>query len=57
MNISDIITGDRVLVQSSEAVREVANVKAILNNGMLYVRLSNGEFREIHPQYVLKIFR
>ena len=57
MNISDITNGDRILVQSGEYVKEVAQVKEILEDGMLYIRLSNGEFREIHPQYVLKIFR
>lgn len=57
MNISDISVGDRVLVQSGAEIREVAKVRTILDNGMLYVRLSTGEYRELHPQYVLKIFR
>lgn len=57
MNISEIIVGDRVLVQSSPDIREVANVREIFEDGELYVRLSNGEYKMIHPQYVLKIFR
>lgn len=56
MNITEIVIGDRVLVQSGEFVKEVAKVKAILDNGLVSVKLADGNFAEINPQYILKSF-
>lgn len=56
MNTTEIVIGDRVLVQSGEFVKEVAKVKAILDNGFVSVKLTDGNFAEINPQYILKSF-
>ena len=57
MNIIEITIGNRVLVQTSEFVREVAQIKGInKENGLVIVRLSDGNITEMHPQYILKDF-
>lgn len=56
MNLSEIVIGDRVLVQSGEFIKEVAKVKAFLDNGLVLVKLADGNFSEINPQYILKSF-
>ena len=56
MNITEIVIGDRVLVQSGEFVKEVSVVKAILDNGLVTVKLADSNFAEINPQYILKSF-
>ena len=57
MNISELIVGDRVLVQSGRELREHAQIKDInKENGLVVVRLSDGVVTEIHPQYILKSF-
>lgn len=57
MNIKDIIVGDRVLLQTSEFVKEVAQIKGInMDNGLVIVKLSNGDITEINPQYIIKTF-
>lgn len=57
MNISEIIIGDRVLVQSGPEIKEHAQIKGInRENGLIIVRLSNGEITEMCPQFILKSF-
>ena len=57
MNVTEIIVGNRALVQTSEFVREVAQIKGInKDNGLVIVRLSDGNITEIAPQYVIKMF-
>ncbi len=57
MNISEIIIGDRVLLQINSATKEIATIKGInKNNGMVIAKLSNDEFSNIHPQFILKSF-
>ena len=57
MNISEVIVGDRVLVQSGPEIKEHAQIKGInKENGLIIVRLSNGEIIEMCPQFILKSF-
>lgn len=57
MELNSIIIGDRALVQTSEFVREVAQIKGINNdNGLVIVNLSDGNIIEMAPQYILKSF-
>lgn len=56
MNITEIIVGDRVLVQSDAHTREVAEIKAILDNGKIVVKLSNNKMMSIIPYYIIKSF-
>lgn len=57
MNVSEVVIGDRVLLQSSESVKEIAHIKGInKENGLVIVRLSNGDITEVHPQYIIKSF-
>ena len=57
MDISRIIVGDRVLLQPSEYVREIAYIKGInKENGLVIVKLSNGDITEIAPSYIIKSF-
>ena len=56
MNITEIIVGDRVLVQSDADTREVAEIKAILDNGKIVVKLSNNKMMSIIPYYIIKSF-
>ena len=57
MNISEIIIGDRVLVQSGPEIKEHAQIKGInRENGLIIVRLSNcGHISVISP-FILKSF-
>ena len=57
MSITEIVVGDRVLLQSSEYTREIAKIKGINNdNGLVLVLLSNGKFEQVRPQYIIKSF-
>ena len=56
MNISGIIIGDRVLVQSGPEIKEHAQIKGINKDNLIIVKLSNGEITEICPQFILKSF-
>ena len=57
MNITDIYLDDRVLVQTSESVKEVARVLDVDDaNHTAVIKLSNGEVVTIRDQYILKIF-
>lgn len=56
MNITEIIIGDRVLIQSDADTREVAEIKAILDNGKIVVKLSNNKMMSIIPYYIIKSF-
>lgn len=57
MNVSEIIVGNRVLVQSGAEVREHAKIKGInKDNGKVILLLSNGEITEMTPEYILKDF-
>lgn len=57
MTIKEIIVGHRVLVQSGAEIREHALIKGInMNNGLVIVKLSNGEIAEMNPMYILKDF-
>lgn len=56
MNITEIIVGDRVLIQSDADTREVAEIKAILDNGKIAVKLSNNKMMCIIPYYIIKSF-
>lgn len=57
MSIEEIKVGDNILIQSSEYVKEAAKVKGIdKENGLVIVILSNGEYTELLPQFILKSF-
>lgn len=57
MTTNDIMVGHRVLVQSGAEVREHAQIKGInKENGLVIVKLSDGNITEIHPQYIIKSF-
>lgn len=56
MNYNEIIIGHRVLVQSNADTREHAQIKGINDNGLVIVKLSNGDITEVHPQFILKDF-
>lgn len=57
MGISEIIIGHRVLVQSGAETKEHDQIKGInMDNGLVIVKLSNGEIVDMHPQYILKDF-
>lgn len=56
MKISKIVIGDRVLVQTSEYQKEIANIKAILDKDKVLVRLTDGNIIEIEPKFILKSF-
>ena len=49
MNITEIIVGDRVLIQRDANTREVAEIKAILDNGTIAVKLSDNKLMGIIP--------
>ena len=58
MNANNIIVGDRVLVQSAPETKEHARIKGInKDNGLIIVKLSNGDITEMCPQFILKSFR
>lgn len=56
MNYSEIIVGNRVLVQSGAEVKEHAKIKGITDDGQVIVILSNGEITEMASEYILKDF-
>lgn len=56
MKIKELTIGDRVLLQSGQYVKEHAYVKAFLDNGNVLMKLSDGQFEEFDPQYILKNF-
>lgn len=56
MNITEISVGDHVLIQSDTNTREVAEIKAILDNGKIVVKLSNNKMMGIIPYYIIKSF-
>lgn len=56
MKIEEITIGDRVLLQSSLAVKEHATVKAILKNGNVLLKISDGSIDDYDPQFILKKF-
>lgn len=55
MNITEIVVGDRVLIQPSEYVKEVAKVVG-WDNGLVIVKRTNNEITNIAPAYILKSF-
>lgn len=56
MKISKIVIGDRVLVQTSEFQKEIANIKAILDKDKVLIRLTDGRIIGIEPKFILKSF-
>lgn len=56
MSIDELTIGDRVLLQSGQFVKEHAQVKAILDENKVLLRLSDGRIDEFDPQYILKDF-
>lgn len=58
MNVTEITIGGHALIQTNANTQEHAYIKAVnKENGLLIVRLSNGVMTEIHPQYVIKMFK
>ena len=57
MSNEKLSVGDRVLLQSGRYVKEHASVEALLDNGNILMKLSDGKFSEFNPRYVLKIFK
>lgn len=55
MNEKEICVGARVLIQKTRFVREIAEVKAIMDDKVI-VKLSDGNIIDIQPKYVLKSF-
>lgn len=62
MRIDKIIVGNRVLLQSGESVKEVAQVKGVIldnkdfTKDKVIVKLSNGDTSLVSPEYILKDF-
>lgn len=57
MNYTELVVGDRVLVQSAAEIREHAVIKGInRENEWAIVRLTNNAIIEIHPQFIIKSF-
>lgn len=57
MNIDDLKVGDRVLLQSGRFEREQAQVKALLDDCGVLLRLSDGHIKPYNVQYILKVFK
>lgn len=57
MSNEKLSVGDRVLLQSGRYVKEHASVKALLDDGNILMKLSDGKFAEYNPRYILKIFK
>lgn len=55
MNEKEICVGARVLIQKTRFVREIAEVKAIMDDKVI-VKLSDGNIIDIQPKYILKSF-
>lgn len=55
MRIDKIVVGNRVLLQSGESVKEVAQVKGIASDRVI-VKLSNGDITAVSPEYIIKDF-
>lgn len=55
MNITEVVVGDRVLIQPSEYVKEVTKVVGF-DNGRVIVKRPNHEITDIAPAYILKSF-
>lgn len=55
MNIQDIIVGDRILIQSGRASKEVAKVVAI-DDERIIIKNSFGDIEDIEPKFVIKTF-
>lgn len=55
MNEKEICVGARVLIQKTRFMREIAEVKAIMDDKVI-VKLSDGNIIDIQPKYVLKSF-
>lgn len=57
MNITEIVVGDRVIVQLTSSVSEVAKVKGInVNDNIVIIMLSNYNIVGINPKHILKSF-
>lgn len=56
MKITEISNGDRVLIQSTPTEREVAIIKAIMNNDKVLVRDLTGEIAEVSLDQIIKKF-
>lgn len=55
MNEKEICVGARVLIQKTRFMREIVEVKAIMDDKVI-VKLSDGNIIDIQPKYVLKSF-
>lgn len=55
MNEKEICVGARVLIHKTRFMREIAEVKAIMDDKVI-VKLSDGNIIDIQPKYVLKSF-
>ncbi len=55
MKIEELVVGDRVLIQSDYATKEVAQVKAF-DGKIVIVKNSFGDLIDIEPQYIIKSF-
>lgn len=57
MDINNFKVGDRVLLQSSPSVKEVAVFKAIMPlSGYALLKKSNGNIGAYDPKFILKNF-
>lgn len=56
MNITEINEQDRVLVKTAENQTEVAEVKAIWDNGEITLRLSDNKRVDVTADKIIKVF-
>lgn len=57
MNIKEIVVHDYVLVQPDSETRERAKILGVdYNRNKAIVKLSDGEIRDMDPQFVIKSF-
>lgn len=56
MNIEELSTGDRVLLQSSRFVLEHATITGFTYENTVLVKLTDGRREEFNPQLILKKF-
>lgn len=57
MKTKEICNGNRVLIQRTPTEKEVATIKAIMNNGKVLVRDSTGEIVEVSQNQISKKFK
>ena len=55
MNYNEIIVGERAVMEVG-ALKEVVNVKGFTPDGKVIVKDTKGEFVEVAPENIVKVF-